>query len=126
MRGCQYLTALGDKVNELVQFPMKRIAVLGVQLGSIKNLTEEVTCSNRNSTQVELEVDPTLDTVEVCVCVDNLCNTYSSSGTADFNISTFLLPTTVATAHNGQKILAAKIQALLLVVVVKINISMYI
>eukprot|EP00093_Oithona_nana_P010151 10151.XXX_210636_211202_1 [CDS] Oithona nana genome sequencing. len=60
IRGCQYLTRLG------------------INVGPIKNLTEESACELRKPNQDELVLDHRLKEVEVCVCVQDLCNTYNN------------------------------------------------
>ena len=66
----------------------------------IQNLTEEPSCSLRNPTKAEFELDDTLQSVEVCACVEDLCNIFSSSGTT-VNGSSFNILATMPTTHSG-------------------------
>lgn len=63
-RGCQYLTRLG------------------IDVGPVQNLTEETTCALRKPTELDfgLMENDQVEEIEICVCVQDLCNTYSSNG----------------------------------------------
>ena len=71
-------------------------------MGPLKNLTEEPSCGSRNPTEAELEIDGSLLSVDVCACVDDLCNIFRSSGTT-VKGSSFTLSTTIPipTTHSG-------------------------
>ena len=105
IRGCQYLTRLGKLDASYfwkegsVSFFWSRASCFyqlifdtnshhlseffeGINVGPIKNLTEEWACELRKPNQDELGLDHGLNEIEVCVCVQDLCNTYNNGANA--------------------------------------------
>lgn len=85
IRGCQYLTRLGKLEKSLFNWFLHKnspylseLFYEGINVGPIKNLTEESACELRKPNQDELVLDHRLKEVEVCVCVQDLCNTYNN------------------------------------------------
>ena len=81
-RGCQYLTRLGNFPFSNLLKPVFKNHTVGIDIGPVQNLTEEMTCELRKPTELDfgLMENDQVEEIEICVCVQDLCNTYISNG----------------------------------------------